>query len=60
MARGTRRSTAKRKGTITVMGFNPENKERPNASEQKPKKEPSEQTIRGLGAAAIKGSQRSR
>jgi hypothetical protein len=42
------------------MGSNPENKERPNASEQKPKKEPSEQTIRGLGAAAIKGSQRSR
>jgi hypothetical protein len=36
----------------------PENKERPNASETQPKSGPSEATVRGLGGAAIRGSQR--
>lgn len=45
------------RGRIAV-GF--ENKEKVNASEARPKDGPSEQTVRALGAAAVKGSQRSR
>ncbi len=35
----------------------PENKERPNASELKPKKDRTE-TVKGLGRTAIRGSNR--
>ena len=37
---------------------NPENKERPNASEQRPKQQPSEEAKRALGKAAINGAQK--
>ena len=43
------------KGLMTMAS--PKNKERPNASEKPPKKDTSA-VIRGLGSAAIKGSQR--
>jgi hypothetical protein len=37
------------------MGYNPENLERPNRSETKPKKGVTEKVARKLGATAIKG-----
>lgn len=39
------------------MGYNPENLEAPNSSEKPPVKQPSPQTVQGLGSTAIKGSQ---
>jgi hypothetical protein len=36
----------------------PENKEAPNASEKKPKQQPSEQTARNVGKTAVRGSGR--
>lgn len=40
------------------MERSPENRERPNASETKPKPQPSEATIKALGNAAVKGAQK--
>lgn len=37
---------------------NPENKERPNVSEQRPKPQPSDATKRALGNTAIGGAQK--
>lgn len=38
------------------MAYNPNNLEKPNKSETKPPKGPSEKVVRGLGWTAIKGS----
>ncbi|MEH0929078.1 hypothetical protein [Micromonospora sp. CPCC 205558] len=42
------------------MPRSPENKESPNASETKPRKEVSDRTKSALGSAAIKGAQGSK
>lgn len=40
------------------MPYSPENLERPNKSEQAPKRGVAERTIKALGKAAIKGTKR--
>ncbi len=37
---------------------NPENRERPNASELRPKQQPSEATVRKLGQAAVEAAKK--
>lgn len=43
---------------VEYMERSPDNRERPNASETKPKTQPSEATLRALGKAAVKGAQK--